>query len=464
MKNGGIFKIQFNKIDWLVFLTFLVVSVTIFGYYLTQNAHVNYADERAYFSIGKEISQVGLYEIENSNILGQLDVRTYLYPAIIGFFFSLTNGDIFYTKIFVSILQYSVYFFTILLTANTVSKPKDKLVWHSIIGFGFLNPYLISSTTLFLTDILSACFIIISVLLLTRVDFNKIRNLSLCFGLLYSAIMIRPSSIIFIPILIGFSLYRIIKKKDLKISKLFLVSSILLVIFIPQLYINIVYFDDWNPLIHRELYDRQSKFSVSLLKYGTVMMPDEKFQLYYYSDVVRAWPSRISIFDLSISDPLSFLYVYSVHIFGVLDWSYVDTYIKNFYPLERIPASIFLYTGWFVIFTGIFTYRKKRTNLKNDLLFYTLIFSVILYVLFIATTAVESRFGYPIYLLLLPFSGFGIKQIYNLYSKSNSKISLIINGLKLYPLYASFILVFFYLSFWLDSQTGRIDWFDFLNL
>jgi len=452
-----IVKIQFNRIDSLVFLSFLIISVAIFGYFLIQNSPVSYYDEKLYSKMGKLISEIGLFEIpEEDDLRKGLDIRTYLYPTMISFFFLLTE-NIFYTKIFVSILQYSVYIFTIIFIANMVTKPKDKLFWFSIIGFGFLNPYLISASTLLLTDILSTCFVAISVFSLARINFNKLYTIFLSFGLLYTAIMIRPSSIIFTPILIGFCLYRIIKKKDLKISKLLFGSLILLVIFIPQLSVNLIYFEEWNPLITKDLYGFQKQHADEYLKYGTVIISEEKPSLFYYSGIEPS-PKK-SIFDLLIADPLSFLYVYSVHIFGVLDWSYVDTYIDDFYPPERIPASVFLYTGWFLIFTGIFVYTKEKINLKNNFPFYLLILSAILYVLFISTIIVESRFGYPIYLLLLPFAAFGIKKIHDTFSKSSSKISLIIHGIKLSSIYASFILVFFYLSFWLDLQTTRIDWF-----
>ena len=461
--------------------------------------------------------------------------------------------------------------------------------------------------------------------------------------------MIRPSSLVFLPIFIAISLYQI-KKKKVIAPKLLLIATVLLVIFIPQLYNNVVYYDDFTPLIHADLYTKQSHLATTFLKYGTVVIHNEHPRLPYFSNLpeitdtssqltgiiqnnnplvmgaslqgtnvigpssiydikienseldnnsikqmfdseisagvtsfdlndvrilhfdgtnyytktdlvfdfertdafsISYWiktdsgtgwivtnsnssknngiihyfrlngnpslfikdtnglsiekqlntkvndgdwhhvvvtydgssnvnginwyldgihitsttnfPSStksVSIFELLGLDPLSFLYVYSAHIFGVLDWGYVDTYIDNLYPLERIPASIFLYFSWFVILLGIITYRNKTNTLKNNILFSTLIASTLLYSLFIGTTAVESRFGFIIFLLLLPFSGFGIKFIYNLYSNSTSTISLIKNGFKLYLSLISFILVFFYLSFWMDLQTNRIDWFD----
>ena len=150
---------------------------------------------------------------------------------------------------------------------------------------------------------------------------------------------------------------------------------------------------------------------------------------------------------------------------GCISGAIDDAYIDNFYPLDRIAASIFLYCTWFIIFLGIIFYRKENNYLKNNFLFSTLLISALIYILFIGTTAVESRFGFIIFLLLLPFSGFGIKFISNLYSNSTSKTSLIKNGFKLYIPLISFILVFFYLSFWMDLQTRRIDWFDkFLNI
>jgi len=343
----------------------------------------NYGDEYGY-----------VYEDSNSLLTTGLlsnPKTTYLYPSIISFFLILSNGDTVHAKIFMSFFQYIIYLFTIIFIANTFSNNK-KLIWHAIISFGFLNPYLIQASTLFLTDLLGSCLMAISIMSLMSLNINKTRIIVGIFGLLYLAVMIRSALIIFLPIAIGLIIFRFVKFKDIKILKILLISVLLAVIFIPQVYQNVVNYNDWTPLIHRDLYAEQSIWSVHLLKYGSVFIGGEKAQLFYYSHVLVE--EGTSIFDLFFNDPFSFFYVYFSHVFGVIDWSYVDSFIKEFYPTSRLIGSFFLYSIWFFTFYGILHLIWNKSLTKNNFMFASILISALVYTLFIATTAVESRFGY----------------------------------------------------------------------
>jgi len=453
-----IFSIHLNRKEYFIFSFIFFVSFLIFLYYLDANASVNYYDESGYVTDSNFLLTTGhLY----------FPKTTYLYPSILSFFQILSNGDIVNTKIFMSFFQYSIYLFTIIFIANTFSNNK-KFIWYAIISFGFLNPYLIQATTLFLTDLLPSCLIAISIMSLMSLNMNKTRIIVGSLALLYLAVMIRPSSIIFLPIAIGLIIFRFVKFKDIKILKILLISVLMTVIFIPQVYQNAVNYNEWNPLIHRDLYSDQSIWSVHFLKYGTVTIRGELPALYYYSHVLFEGPlteieqiKSTSIFDLFFKDPFSFFYVYFSHIFGVIDWGYVDTYIKEFYPTSRLVGSFFLYSVWFFTFYGILHLIWNKSLTKNNFMFASLLISAFVYTLFIATTAVESRFGYPIFLLLLPFSGYGINQIYKInQGQNNHKEKLFRNRVIFVITFTLFISVFFYLSFLLDFQTGRINWFN----
>jgi len=83
-------------------------------------------------------------------------------------------------------------------------------------------------------------------------------------------------------------------------------------------------------------------------------------------------------------------------------------------------------------------------------------FSVCIYLLFIGTTTVESRFGYPVYLLSLILIGYGSSKLYDLLivNKYNiKKVAVIVLG------YLFTVIFFFGLSILLDNQTNRIFWF-----
>ena len=505
--------INFNKSDKIIFVSIFSISLLLFLFYVSLNAYQTLWDELEYLTISQQILDKGSFDEYAS-------YRTYLYPAIISSIKIFSTDDV-TLKIIFSGIQYAVYLGTVILIANyatsfsksksklafpnfidpkkgaqhyldrynnepsykswfdknypnytiqqateiviPVKKNEHKIIWHSVIAFGFLNPFLIQATTLFLPDVLASCFIVLSIFSLTRLDLTKSKFIFFAIGLFYCAVMIRPSSMIFLPIVAGIILFRFLKKKNISISKVSLISVILLVIFVPQIYQNVTNFGEWTPLIVKPLYELQTSWGVEGLKYYSVVpVPGEKPSIGYMSPLQA--DKDVNIYQLLIEDPSIFLFVYSSHIFGVLDWNYVDNHIKELYPLNRIPASLLIYSTWFFVIWGIVETRFFFNT--NDFLMKILIISAILYLAFIATTMVETRFGYPIFLLLLPFSGYGVKYLYDSCIKRDNKITkLLINRIGFIVIYSIFISTFFYLSFSFSSLSNRgIDWFGFFNL
>jgi len=512
--------INFNKSDKIIFVSIFSISLLLFIFYVSLNAYVSLWDEREYLNISQQILDKGSFDEYAS-------YRTYLYPAIISSVKIFSTDDV-TLKIIFSGIQYAVYLGTVILIANFVSsfskskskstfpnfidpkkgaqhyldrynnepaykswfdkyypkytirhateivipvkillqlvsstKNEHKIIWHSMIAFGFLNPFLIQATTLILPDVLLSCFAVLSIFILTRMDLTKSKFIFFAIGLFYCAVMIRPSSMIFLPIVGGIILFRFLKKKNISISKVSLISVILLVIFAPQIYQNVTNFGEWTPLIVKPLYEGQISESVSILKYSTVMIPGEGSASYYMSPF--SVDKELNIYQLLLEDPSTFLLVYSSHIFAVLDWNYVDSYISDFYPLNRIPASLLIYSTWFFVIWGILETRFFFN--RKDFLMKILLLSTIVYLAFIATTHPEIRYGYPIFLLLLPFSGYGVKYLYNSCIKHDNKTSkLWINRIGFITIYLLFISIFFYISFSFSNLTGSIDWFGFFNL
>ncbi|MGG2053016.1 hypothetical protein ABFY48_01360 [Lysinibacillus pakistanensis] len=432
--------------EQLTYAVIIVLSLAIFTYYLSLNNKISYYDEVGYFNFAKDIQNLGLFEIQNG-------LRTYLYSFIISLFLVVSSSeDVFISKILMSFFQYGVYLYTIFfLAVKSIERFKvknQKKIFLLIIGLGLLNPYLIQSTTLFLTDILATCFSVLAIVIVQFCDSTKFRNNFITFILIYSAIMIRPSSLIFLPIILVLLVYKIVKYCKSRTKRLFVECAFAAIIstfvFLPQLYMNVTKFSDFTPLIHENLYENQSKWAVKMLKYGTVVIQDEQPQLYWANPIKTE--EDIGIYELIYKDFFVFIFVYVVHVFGVLDWGYIDSYINNFYPISRIVGSGFLYFIWILIFYGMFKAIRKK---EIDFQFIGLLVSAICYTLFIASTAIESRFGYPIFLLLLPFVG------YNFVESRLTKRGII--GA------ISLIVVAFLISFLLDLQTDRINWFEFLS-
>ncbi|WP_169083620.1 hypothetical protein [Paenibacillus sp. PL91] len=433
--------IKLLKKDWILLSIISLISLTQFIYFVDQNSVENYYDEKRYYDIGINILNSGLFNIAD-------DLRTYLYPFLISLFYIFTDGQAASVKILFSVFQFIIYLITVLMIARTAYDfQKRKTVFFTILVFGLLNPYLIQSTTLLLTDLLASCFLIISLMYLLKSDLNKLSNGAIVASLLYAAVLIRPSSAIFMILFFLIALYRVAIIKNFKPIRFIIIGLLLLILFFPQLYMNITKFNHFTPLIHINLLEQQSVWATQLLKYGTVVIDGENPGLRYVTPWIMN--NNISMFQLMSSDFFVFVGVLVVHIFGLFDWGYVDTYINDLAVSTRLLPSILLYIQWFLIGMGVL-YLKLRK--QHTFMTVSLVIASVGYALFIATTAIESRFGYPIYLIMLFFSGFGVQYIYE----------YIYNKKALFYIFSSLLFVIcisLYFSYFIDMQTERIIWF-----
>ncbi|WP_138755237.1 hypothetical protein [Paenibacillus sinopodophylli] len=429
------------KSDWIFLLLVSLISLIQFIIFVVQNSSASYYDELGYYEISNNILINGLFNISD-------DLRTFLYPLLISILYIFTDGNHTNVKVIFSVFQFIVYIFTILMIAKVAYKfQSEKKIYFSVIAFGFLNPYLIQSTTLFLTDLLASCFLTISLIYLLTSDLNKLYNGSVVASFLYFSVLIRPSSAIFMVIFFIIAMYRLIKIKDFKPIKFTIVGLLLLIIFIPQLYMNITKFNHFTPLIHSNLFEQQSIWATQHLKYATVIIDGEQPGLRY----LTPWliDSNISMMKLMMNNFIVFILVFSSHLFGVLDWGYVDSFIRNLSVSTKILPSAWLYVQWFIIGLGmLWMWSRKNLTFVSA----SLILSALGYTFFIATTAVESRFGYPIYFILLFFSGYGVKYLVE--SFKNKRVFFVIIGILLV-----YIGISFSISYFIDMQTNRINWF-----
>lgn len=429
--------------------TLYVCSFMIFLFYLSYNFKVNYFDENGYIHVSRMILNEGLLSIAEP-------LRTYLFPLIISIFSIFSDGNILLIKILVSIFQFIVYCLTIRFIANHFSN--IPIIRNSILVFGLLNPYLIQATTLFLTDLLATCAIAVAIFKAIYGDYSKRSSYFIVFISAFSAVMIRPSSLIMIPVVIIIMIVRKMLLKDISLSKSIIAGTIALLVFTPQLYNNVKQYNDWTPLIHQDLYEFQSTLAATYLKYGTVVIPDEQPALVFASPY--AVDANSTIYDLLFNNFFVFVAVYVVHLFGVIDWGYIDTYINDWYPVSRLLGSIFLYVFWLLSFYGVYKTIREKKIIEEKFAVYSLIVSFLVYWAFIGTTVIESRFGYPLFLLVLPFSGVALHKLVNDFKSLKSANKKKFNRkIIIYSVVSlSFILIMFYLSFALDAQTGRINW------
>ena len=449
---------------WLPQLLIILGSTALFTFYIQKNMSTLYYDEVRYFDLSNWMLSNGLFKLGAD--VPHLNYTTYFYPLMITFVRFFYNGRPEIIKGLFAVLQYAGYIFTIYFIAYTASRlMKSKGVVIPILAAGLLNIYMIQACTLLLTDLVSACILVFSLYGAILSDLNRPKNIFATLGLSFINVMVRPSALIFVMVTFAILVYRYFRKDFVVTKTFFLISACSLLVFLPQLYINRVNFHVWSPLVASNLYNSQSIWSVQMLKYATVVIDGENPRLIYLNPFFTK--SSTNYFGLLADNFYSFLYVTLIHMFAVIDWGYVDTYITKFFPITRIVGSIGLYASWFFTGCGLFCVYiqnfKTRMNLaflqsKANFFYACLLFTAVIYMGFLATTAPETRFGYPIFLILLPFCGFGIDQMKQHFQSLPSNCKKASEGIKLLCAVLLVMTLLFFLSFSLDRTTGRIYW------
>ena len=461
-----LFQFQYTKTEIIFFLVIILISIGIFGYYVNENAYDSYFDELYFILLADEITEKGIIGIDSFH-------RPYMYPGIIAFFsiivgdnFSMDGwnviGNIATTKIILSIFQYLVYLGTIFLIANSFApRNKNRIIWYSIISFGFLNPYLIQSTTLFLTDILAACFSVIAIIILLNFDLSKTKYFSFAIILFFIGVMIRPATIMFLPVIISIIGYRFFKFRNFNIIKSGLVfTAIAIVIVFPQVYNNVTLYDQWSPLSLRDNYTYIQELGLQYGKIQTVVNDEERGWLAYENPI--SLENVSSLEDLIFNHTLLFIPTYLSHVYYAFDWGYVDSYIQDYYTSSRILGAWFLNTAWiFSLFGIIFLFQNKFPQRKKWLITIGLLFPSIINIIFYSITAADPRYYYAVFLLLIPFSGLAIHRFYEYNIKNCNYKKKIFNIIKFSIFYLLFNVVLLEISLLTDLSTGKINWFIF---
>ena len=432
---------------WQVAFTVAVMlgSVGLFIRYVVKNAGVSYYDENYYVVVAERILKGGLWGLRE-------DLRTYLYPLLLALA-KLVFGASPASKILISVFQYVVFLYSLrLVAATSVKVTGNRTAGHFVLAAGALNPYLVQATTLFLTDILAACLVACAFLTLLFGDFELRRDRLWATLPFAAAAMVRPASAVFIPIaLLGLAVRRLVE--PIRLRPVLVGFALSLAFFLPQLHMNVTQFNHWTPMIHVSLYKLQSHEAVRCLKFRGVVIPGEEPPLCSTNSLTPK-PFQ-SMQELATKSPLAFSLTAATHVFGAIDWGYVDTYIADYYPKDRLPASILLHTTWFLVAAGFVRFLRQRRKLPrgSSALLLFLAAAIVMDLGFLATTQVESRFGYPVFLMALPFLGFSLSKPW---PSRKATVGIAVSWLLWVGISTA-------LSFWIDATTGRIHWLAHLR-
>lgn len=431
----------------------LGLSFCIFLYYLAHNVSANYYDEAGYIKIAHRILEFGVFNIQDS-------LRTYLYPTIVAGSLLVTASHLAIAKVLLSVVQYGVYVWALFYIAKqTFGVVKSEAVRRIVLVLGLLNPYLLQACSLYLTDSLATSLGSVALFTAMTGDLSRKRNVFLSFSLAYVCIMIRPASLIFFPMLLIITALRYGIGKTPWFTPQFVLINLasIGVVFFPQVYNNYVYFHILSALMPYNLYLAQVAYGLQFVKYGTVVALGEVPGLKYVNPFVPPI-NRITEIVHYVT-PLNVAYAWVAHVAGALDWGYVDTYIRKFYPASRILGSLFLYPCWYfaaIAIPGALAPRDPAHSEEVRQLLRLTLISGAIYLAFIGTTQVESRFGYPVFMLFLPLMGVGMVAAVR---SCTSRTATMTSALAL----ATVVVVMFAGSFSFDLLTGRIFWYDHLK-
>ena len=415
-------------------------SVGLFIRYVVKNVGANYYDESYYVVVAERILKGGLWGLRE-------DLRTYLYPLLLALA-KLLFGASPASKVLISIFQYVGFLCALRLAATTsVKVTGNRAAGYLVFAAGALNPYLVQATTLFLTDILAACLVACAFVKLLFGDLERRRDCLWATLPFAAAAMVRPASAVFIPIaLLGLVVRRLVE--PIRLRPVLVGFALSLAFFVPQLHMNVAQFKHWTPMIHVSLYQLQSHEAVRCLKFRGVVIPGEAPPLCSTNSLTPK-PFQ-SMQELAVKAPLAFSLTAATHVFGAIDWGYVDTYITDYYPKGRLAASLLLHTTWFLTAVGFVRFLRQRRKLPpgNSAMLLFLAAAIVMDLGFLAMTQVESRFGYPVFLMALPFLGFALSRPW---PSRKATVGIAASWLLWVGISTA-------LSFWIDATTGRIHW------
>lgn len=398
----------------LVLLSVLLLSLVLFLYFLRENYNSIRCDQGGYWLLAQHFSGQTL-----SNADQYLELRTYFYPfsiavvsEIVGIFFSpFAKGEFFpAVKISVSILQYLMLCGLCLYYLRRLNEYfNSSYSWMSIAAIAgiLLNPWVIQATTLLLTDLSSACCVgfAFAQLILNK---NKPSTRQLFAGgiLLAAAGCIRPSGFIFVPLyLIVYLFISYFRKKSFRD---FAADGIVFAIIfccccLPQIFQN--YSINQNPIfpICRNLKTQQEIYSIKFLKYSTLRDETDRAAPLYFNNPHYKNTYNGSSFLFCRDNPWGYYWGKGLHIPAAIlqgELNSFDTYVRPGNLYLALPVKLIYASYWAVALLGLVFGILKIREFRFAGTMFAIPIIGFMYVL--VNSAVESRFIYPVLLLLPP--------------------------------------------------------------
>ena len=352
-------------------------------------------DSYRYYMLSRMISNAGLWNFHSRS-------TCYGYPLFVSLCTMFVPRSPAVTRALVFGAQLVITLATCLYAARVAERVfGSRRFFHGTYLVTALNPILLIHTTELLTDLLSAVLILLSVLP-TLERGHPVRRAGCAFLAAGLSVAVRPANLAVVPALALIWILRTRLYREGALKSLAFGAAMAAAAMLPQLYGNVTGYAAWTPLLAERLYGMQLGFGMSILKYGTLILPGQEPQLVYrnpfYTDGIA---SPAQFFH---QRPAGYLATLAAHGFALLDHDLPFTYITDVKPWYRWPLSLCNYAFLFLALLGMGAgLRRIRQHSPPVVLYFASAVTIgSAYVAVYLPVAVEIRFSLPLYLLLAP--------------------------------------------------------------
>jgi len=367
-------------------------------------------DAGAYTRVGIGIAENGLSSYDPSTV-------PYLFPSLVALWALVVGPDFDRIHDAMFAMHLAAHVAASFWIAQRLARVfRSRVFGVAAYACAVLNPFLLISSGELLRESLSASTLGVSVLLIPGTGApDERRGLSLRMGaslfLAAIAVMLRPTSlaVLFAVVLLWGA--RALVFRDVPWQGWVVGAVALAVPFIPQAALNHRYFGSPNPfVVGTGLYENHLMAGARSLKYGGVMVPSGDVGPLIYPNPLLP-PGVFEPLGFVRVSPLGYIATLGIHLFALVDVDFPFVYIRDLDPWYRWPLSFLNYLYLFLALAGAgLALARLRDGAERRRVFAIVagIFAAGAYVSTFLPVVVETRYGTPIFMLVVPSVAAGL--------------------------------------------------------
>jgi hypothetical protein len=283
-----------------------------------------------------------------------------------------------------------------------------------------LNPLLLFFVVELMSDLLSAMFAYLAVVLALplpgacRRD-HVARDLVWSFFVASLATTVRSGNVVIVAALLLIWAARWLWFRDVNWRVVPLAAVAAVIPFLPQFVANYLAFGIVTPLLAESGYAGDLDFGARILKYVTAVIPDQPVQWVYTNPLLP--PDVLTAADFWRVQPLGYIGTLGLHLFALLDQDVPFVFVTDFQPWYRWPLAVLNYLFVATAMAGFTVGIRRGLVLRtHDPRFFALaatllagLACVVLYV----PPHVENRYSLPLYPLWVAGSVYGLAMAWS---------------------------------------------------